>query len=171
MIIDIDQSRKFPRANLNMLNKLCLVRWLFAWLPEAVEKLQIATRLLSGHHKVLCCTELFHLSDVVNTPSQSQSYFESIPEGGLQLICLALSGCFLGDRVKPPLQYISMAASCVRRGALVVLEGCDRCGKTTQCRLLMDSLQSKGLSAEVMRFPGGEPFRACWNVCAFLRMQ
>lgn len=40
------------------------------------------------------------------------------------------------------------------RGALVVVEGCDRSGKTTQCRKLVNSLQSENIPAEYMNFPG-----------------
>ncbi|XP_054770675.1 thymidylate kinase-like [Lytechinus pictus] len=41
----------------------------------------------------------------------------------------------------------------MRRGALVVFEGCDRSGKSTQCKKLVDSLRENGLKAELMRFP------------------
>lgn len=40
------------------------------------------------------------------------------------------------------------------RGALIVLEGCDRSGKSTQCKLLVESLTAKGVPAKLMRFPG-----------------
>uniref|UniRef100_H3A242 Thymidylate kinase n=1 Tax=Latimeria chalumnae TaxID=7897 RepID=H3A242_LATCH len=40
-----------------------------------------------------------------------------------------------------------------RRGALVVLEGVDRAGKTTQCRRLVEVLNRNGQRAEMMRFP------------------
>ena len=40
-----------------------------------------------------------------------------------------------------------------QRGALIVLEGCDRTGKTTQAKMLIDSLKSQGKSVEFMRFP------------------
>ncbi|CAH1781094.1 unnamed protein product [Owenia fusiformis] len=39
------------------------------------------------------------------------------------------------------------------RGALIVFEGCDRCGKTTQCKKLVDALNRDGGKAEFMRFP------------------
>jgi len=42
-----------------------------------------------------------------------------------------------------PVRYIEM------KGSLIVLEGPDRCGKTTQCRLLADKLPR----ARVMHFP------------------
>ncbi|XP_017125508.1 thymidylate kinase [Drosophila elegans] len=40
-----------------------------------------------------------------------------------------------------------------KRGALIIFEGCDRSGKTTQSRLLVEHLKSKGLSVMAMNFP------------------
>ncbi|KAF7711738.1 thymidylate kinase [Silurus meridionalis] len=40
-----------------------------------------------------------------------------------------------------------------RRGALIVLEGVDKAGKTTQCKQLVHALQQSGRPAEMMRFP------------------
>ncbi|XP_056131941.1 thymidylate kinase [Lampris incognitus] len=40
-----------------------------------------------------------------------------------------------------------------KRGALIVLEGVDKAGKTTQCQKLVQALQQSGRSAEMMRFP------------------
>jgi dTMP kinase len=40
-----------------------------------------------------------------------------------------------------------------RRGALIVLEGVDRAGKSTQCAKLVEHLQSIGRPAELWRFP------------------
>ncbi|XP_062306605.1 thymidylate kinase [Osmerus eperlanus] len=40
-----------------------------------------------------------------------------------------------------------------RRGALIVLEGVDKAGKTTQCNKLVQALQQCGRPAEMMRFP------------------
>ncbi|XP_020642010.1 thymidylate kinase [Pogona vitticeps] len=40
-----------------------------------------------------------------------------------------------------------------RRGALIVLEGVDRAGKSTQSRKLVEALQGKGHRAELLRFP------------------
>ena len=40
-----------------------------------------------------------------------------------------------------------------RRGALIVLEGVDRAGKTTQCAKLVEFLHSLGRPAELWRFP------------------
>jgi dTMP kinase len=39
------------------------------------------------------------------------------------------------------------------RGAFVLLEGVDRCGKTTQCRLLYQRLLAAGVAATAYRFP------------------
>lgn len=40
-----------------------------------------------------------------------------------------------------------------KRGALIVLEGVDKAGKTTQCKKLVQALQQSGSPAEMMRFP------------------
>ncbi|XP_030072491.1 thymidylate kinase [Microcaecilia unicolor] len=40
-----------------------------------------------------------------------------------------------------------------KRGALIVLEGVDRAGKTTQCKKLVDALSQCGHFAELLRFP------------------
>ena len=42
----------------------------------------------------------------------------------------------------------------VVRGAMIVFEGCDRCGKSTQCLKLLEYLQSVGRKAQLFRFPG-----------------
>ncbi|PNT74664.1 hypothetical protein BRADI_1g19950v3 [Brachypodium distachyon] len=42
------------------------------------------------------------------------------------------------------------------RGALIVLEGLDRSGKTSQCARLLSFLQGKGCLAEAWRFPDRE---------------
>lgn len=39
------------------------------------------------------------------------------------------------------------------RGALIVLEGCDRSGKTTQCSKLVETLNSMQIPAKKMSFP------------------
>jgi dTMP kinase len=40
------------------------------------------------------------------------------------------------------------------RGALVVLEGLDRAGKSSQCQLLYDKLHGMGIPVRLMKFPG-----------------
>lgn len=47
----------------------------------------------------------------------------------------------------------SVVMAC-KRGALIVLEGVDKAGKTTQCQKLVQALRHKGQPAEMMRFPG-----------------
>ncbi len=44
-------------------------------------------------------------------------------------------------------------SSPAKRGAFIVFEGVDRCGKTTQVGLLVRHLMSLGLAAVAMRFP------------------
>ena len=40
------------------------------------------------------------------------------------------------------------------RGKLIVFEGLDRAGKTTQCQMLVDALREEGEDVLFMRFPG-----------------
>ena len=42
----------------------------------------------------------------------------------------------------------------LKRGAFLVFEGVDRCGKTTQTKLLVEKLKQDGRKVELMRFPG-----------------
>ena len=42
----------------------------------------------------------------------------------------------------------------IRRGTFIVFEGCDRGGKTTQCKKLVEALNNKNIPAEYMNFPG-----------------
>ena len=44
-------------------------------------------------------------------------------------------------------------ARIVQRGSLIVFEGCDRSGKTTQVKKLVEKLNREGKSAKMMRFP------------------
>lgn len=39
------------------------------------------------------------------------------------------------------------------RGAFIVFEGGDRCGKTTQCKRIVEYLKSTGIACEYMNFP------------------
>lgn len=43
--------------------------------------------------------------------------------------------------------------SATSRGAFLLLEGGDRCGKTTQCSKLLSHLKSRGVEAELWRYP------------------
>lgn len=40
-----------------------------------------------------------------------------------------------------------------KRGALIVIEGVDRSGKSTQCRKLVESLKSRNVEAALVTFP------------------
>ena len=40
------------------------------------------------------------------------------------------------------------------RGALIVFEGVDRSGKTTQCNMLQKNLNADGGEVQLMKFPG-----------------
>ena len=42
----------------------------------------------------------------------------------------------------------------MKRGALIVFEGCDRSGKTTQCKKMLAWLERNNRKAHFMRFPG-----------------
>lgn len=48
----------------------------------------------------------------------------------------------------------SIGAGGGQRGALIVLEGCDKAGKSTQCRLLVDALNRAGRTCHLFNFPG-----------------
>ena len=47
-----------------------------------------------------------------------------------------------------------------KRGAFIVLEGCDRSGKSTQCSRLVSRLNENGIKAELARFPGFRVFHS-----------
>ena len=47
----------------------------------------------------------------------------------------------------------------IKRGALIVFEGCDRSGKTTQCQKAMNWFQQTNKPAHFMRFPGVTDFK------------
>lgn len=49
---------------------------------------------------------------------------------------------------------LMMPSTAEVRGALIVFEGCDHSGKTTQCKKLVAALNEKGIKTEAMRFPG-----------------
>lgn len=41
-----------------------------------------------------------------------------------------------------------------KRGALIVIEGLDRAGKSTQCETLFQALKDRGHNVKFIRFPG-----------------
>ena len=46
------------------------------------------------------------------------------------------------------------------RGLFIVVEGCDRSGKSTQCERLLNRFKSQGRDARLVKFPG--------NVCSLM---
>ena len=50
-------------------------------------------------------------------------------------------------------EYLITMTAAVKRGALIVFEGCDRSGKTTQVTRLVERLNKAGKPAVMMRFP------------------
>lgn len=44
----------------------------------------------------------------------------------------------------------------ITRGALIVFEGCDRAGKTTQCKTLVKRLKAQQMKVKFMNFPNRE---------------
>ena len=48
-----------------------------------------------------------------------------------------------------------------RRGTLVVIEGLDRAGKSSQCMLLQDKLKGMGIPATYVKFPGKSVCTGC----------
>lgn len=52
------------------------------------------------------------------------------------------------------------------RGKLIVLEGLDRAGKTTQCMRLIETLKSRAEPVRLIRFPGEAAFLVS-HACQF----
>lgn len=48
----------------------------------------------------------------------------------------------------------TMNGATATRGALIVIEGLDRSGKSTQCQRIIQSLTLKGYPVKAMKFPG-----------------
>ena len=55
------------------------------------------------------------------------------------------------------------------KAPIIVLEGLDACGKSTQTQLLIKHLEAKGLSVGFVRFPGYEVSPAGARIAAYLR--
>eukprot|EP00035_Acanthoeca_spectabilis_P015316 m.305102 g.305102 ORF g.305102 m.305102 type:complete len:256 (+) comp16340_c0_seq5:3613-4380(+) len=64
--------------------------------------------------------------------------------------CSATDFC---GRAGPMASRAMLQMAAKRRGLLIVLEGCDRCGKSTQCKRLVDRLCGMERKAELWRFP------------------
>ncbi len=41
----------------------------------------------------------------------------------------------------------------LKRGLLIVFEGCDKTGKSTQCKLLFEELKQKNIEVRMISFP------------------
>ena len=77
--------------------------------------------------------------------------------------CISLSSTEYLRALILVLNCIRMASS--RRGALIVVEGLDRAGKSSQCECLRDSLLKSGHSVKYIRFPGiGDIFRIYMDI-------
>jgi dTMP kinase len=48
---------------------------------------------------------------------------------------------------------MSVVAQIAKRGAFILLEGCDRSGKSTQCARLVERLVQAGVPVRALRFP------------------
>jgi Thymidylate kinase len=68
----------------------------------------------------------------------------SIP-GTMTSLPASISTTATATSVRQPHQH--------HRGAFILLEGIDRCGKTTQCTKLLNRLISAGIAATILRFP------------------
>ncbi|KAL2331432.1 hypothetical protein Fmac_019013 [Flemingia macrophylla] len=77
---------------------------------------------------------------VLQKPLNSQVKFSSTWSPRKIRMESTLNGCIEGDKKES-------------RGALIVLEGLDRSGKTSQCNRLASFLEGQGTSAELWRFP------------------
>ncbi|KAJ8277079.1 hypothetical protein GJAV_G00071260 [Gymnothorax javanicus] len=63
---------------------------------------------------------------------------------------------FASNRIEQQALHVTIAARSKMpcgRGALIVLEGVDRAGKTTQCKKLVQALIENGRPTEMIRFP------------------
>jgi len=57
------------------------------------------------------------------------------------------------DEPKAKKPAVTKKGENTNRGAFILLEGCDRSGKTTQAKLLLQALKDKGQKVEFARFP------------------
>lgn len=61
---------------------------------------------------------------------------------------------FIGIFLKFALFDLLLVNFTMSRGALILIEGLDRAGKTTQTGKLVDKLKSNGRDVELIKFPG-----------------
>lgn len=87
---------------------------------------------------------------------------EEAPCTGARLLSAASNiGGNQTGRLVPRGLSVAMAS---RRGALIVLEGVDRAGKTTQGLRLVTALCASGHRAELLRFPGAHARGRAWRI-------
>ncbi|KAL3155999.1 hypothetical protein ABBQ32_012988 [Trebouxia sp. C0010 RCD-2024] len=72
-----------------------------------------------------------------------------------QVAYLAPKACRMSSRSESP------RISAAQRGAFILFEGGDRCGKTTQSQSLVDHLQASGVKAELWKFPDRQTGTGC----------
>lgn len=58
-----------------------------------------------------------------------------------------------------------------RRGALIVVEGLDRAGKSSQCEMLRNYLAGQGHVVKYIRFPGNPASRFFKRTVSLIRSQ
>lgn len=83
-----------------------------------------------------------------------------LPRARLPAFCCTHIGGSHTGRLVPCGPSVAMAS---RRGALIVLEGVDRAGKTTQGLRLVTALCASGHRAELLRFPGARARGRAWR--------
>ncbi|KAK6153141.1 hypothetical protein DH2020_012780 [Rehmannia glutinosa] len=89
------------------------------------------------------------------TNAYSSSVFKALNFATVTVQQSLRSRCNLAYPSKCSLRQIHMENSdkSYSRGALIVLEGLDRCGKTSQCGRLLSYLEELGHAVELWRFP------------------
>eukprot|EP00049_Salpingoeca_infusionum_P012490 m.228778 g.228778 ORF g.228778 m.228778 type:complete len:649 (+) comp15194_c0_seq2:65-2011(+) len=112
--------------------------------PSSDRKCQVCqpgTFLQTGTGGVQVCTDC-----TLGVDFQSQSGRTS---------CDAVRTCNEGTFISKSATRSSDTMICrmIKRGLLIVLEGTDRCGKSTQCARLVSRLNEEGTPAKLMRFP------------------
>lgn len=74
------------------------------------------------------------------------------------------------NQLRPPLTYQLLPPNYyIIKAPIIVLEGLDACGKSTQTELLLENLAAQGLKAGWKRFPGYENTTAGKRIAAYLR--
>lgn len=126
---------KTARWAVFLFSTLLLCGWRGACLLSAAAiRLGAAHKPFSGARGTTACVAAFSNSIRHSTPSNRARIMINGDEAAA------------GDRAS--------GVGVVGRGAFILFEGVDRCGKTTQANLLVESLRESGHDACFMRFPG-----------------